>query len=84
MMDVALGVIGTAVALTNGVIIWICGDLKRDFNRFREDCRIRHEGVIVKEDYWREHLPLENKVDALHSRLDRLEASISPEERDRR
>lgn len=74
MIEVALGVIGSALAVTNGVIIWICGDLKRDFAKFSSDCRARHESVMLKEDFWREHAPLEQKVDALHSRIDRCEA----------
>lgn len=73
MLEVALGVIGSALAVTNGVIIWICTDLKREFSQFREDCRVRHECVMMKEDFWREHSPLEKKVDAMHSRLDRIE-----------
>lgn len=80
-LEIALGAIGSALAVTNGVIIWICQDLKRDFSRFREDCRLRHDNIITKEDYWREHIPLENKIDALHSRLDRHEAANEAAER---
>ena len=68
--EIALGAIGSALAVTNGVIIWICSDLKRDFAEFRESCRVRHDNVIT----YREYTPLENKVDSLHSRIVRHEA----------
>lgn len=80
-MEIALGAIGSALAVTNTVIIWMCADLKRDFAKFREDCRVRHEGVMIKEDFWREHCPLEQQVAALHSRLDRHEAAVEVAER---
>lgn len=44
------------------------------FDSFQTDCRIRHETVLTTPEFWREHSPLEMKVEALHSRVDKMEA----------
>ena len=83
---VIIGASGAAISIMFGIVLRNVGKLADRFDNFTDGCRQRHEGVITKEDYLREHVPLENKVDALHSRLDKHEAreEASHDEIDRR
>ena len=52
-------------------VIWgkVC-KLGDKFDEFNENCRERHEGVVNKDDWIREHSKLERSLSVAHARLD--------------
>jgi hypothetical protein len=80
----AISGLGSVTVLMLGAIWYRIGKLDDKFEKFDGDCRVRHESVMQKEDYWREHIPLERSCEALHSRVDKLEVRLSMPEIDRR
>ncbi len=64
MFGIIIGVAGTAVTLTNGVIIWLVAGLRGEFNSFRDSCRVRHEVIPLQSDLDR----LDRDCQARHER----------------
>ena len=50
--------------------------IEEKFDIFLADCHSRHEHVMTKEEYWREHSPLETLVGLINSRIDKIEARV--------
>jgi hypothetical protein len=71
----AISGLGSVTVLMLGAIWYRIGKLDDKFEKF--------DGM-QKEDYWREHIPLERSCEALHSRVDKLEVRLSMPEIDRR
>ncbi len=67
IFGIITGIAGSVLALSNGIIIWQGQQLRGEFNKFRDDCRFRHEVVIVDADLQK----LDNECKARHERVRR-------------
>lgn len=76
-VNLVIGGLGGVIIIMLGAIWARVGKLDDKFQMFDTECRVRHEGVMKKEDYWREHIPLEKSVQALHSRLDKINGAVA-------
>ena len=67
-----IGGIGTLIVGMCGAIWTRVGRLDEKFDTFQNNCRERHENVVTKDEWVREHAKLEAAISAAHRRFDEV------------
>lgn len=65
-----IGGLGTLIVGMCGAIWGKVNGLENKFDTFKDNCRDRHENVVDKDEWIREHAKLENAMSAMHRRMD--------------